>query len=171
MNRVVLAGRIAIAVAIVALTGVALERWVARPLRCTHAASVAGAVLDRDDRRHDELTRRIAKRVELRLRDCDCVTPPAVVIPFTRGAAMEIGGDPRGAIAEYHRALSIDRRPEIYFRLGIAHLELLDRAAALEHFTRACAFRPALLDDIPYEEVRRETRARIVTRYSEAWLP
>jgi len=148
----------------------ALDRWALRPLRCIHAAAVDGELLDQAAKKKNDRTLRLARRTLGQLDDCECVSPPDVVIPFARGAASEILGDYKAAIAEYERALQIDRRPEIYFRLGVTQLNALDRPSAIENLTRACAFDPKLLNDIPYEDVRKETKERLRGRYSRDWM-
>jgi hypothetical protein len=119
-----------------------------------------------NDRRTPVLARRIAADLE----GCACVSPPHVAIPYTLGAVAEVTGDPTAAIAHYQRALAIERRPEIYLRLGLAQLEALDRKAAIESFVRAGAFDPSLIGEIPYKDVRSETRRRIEATYPAGWI-
>jgi tetratricopeptide (TPR) repeat protein len=153
-----------------AVTADSLIRWTWRPLQCVHEASLGAAALDAGVRQDEYETRRLAARIRADLNDCEHVSAPEIAIPFARGAAAELAGDPHAAIAEYERALRIDRRPELYFRLGMARLAALERSAAIDSFTRACAFDPTMLADIPYEDIRRETRQRLRATYPADWI-
>lgn len=145
-------------------TGAAIARWVIHPLRCSRDASFGAAALEANE------TRAAARGIRADLTSCTCVTPPDALIPVARGAAAKAEGDPRTAIAEYQHALEIDRRPEIYFQLGLAQLEAGDRPAAMESLVRACAFDPARLADIYDVEIRRETKQLLLRRYGSAWM-
>jgi tetratricopeptide (TPR) repeat protein len=152
---------------LIAATGFAIDRWTLQPLRCGHAASLGADALDRDN----QSVYQAARQVRADLHDCECVSPPDASIPTTLAAAAEASEDPRTAITEYQRALLIDRRPEIYFQLGLALEETLDRPAALENIVRACAFDPSRLKDIPYDEMRKEAEQRLRERYGADWVP
>ena len=104
------------------------------------------------------------------LRGCKCVEARQAHVPFTLGGALAQLGDDRGAAAQYTRALSAARRPEIYFALGMVELRLLDRPRALADLTRACAFDPERLADIPFRDVREDVERRIRSAYGAGWL-
>jgi hypothetical protein len=152
---------------LIAATGYALNQWTLKPLRCGHAASLGADALDLDPKS----VRQTARQIRRDLQDCECVSPPDASIPMTLGAAAEVSDDPRTAIVEYQRALLIDRRPEIYFHLGLAQQETINRPAALENILRACAFDPSRLKDIPYDEMRKETEQRLKAKYGPDWIP
>jgi tetratricopeptide (TPR) repeat protein len=135
----------------------ALDRWTLLPLGCAHAAGRGSRALEANSRR--------AATVRESLRDCE-----SAEALFIRAGASRLMGDPRAAIADYRRALDLDRRPETYFGLGLAELDVLDRPAAIDAFMHACAFDPARLADIPYDDVRRETERRVRAAYGDAWL-
>lgn len=170
MNRVVAITRGVALLLLVAATVYTLDRWTLKPLRCGHAASLGAAALDRAGQSAFQ-TRRAAHQIRADLQGCDCLYPPDASIPMTLGAAAEASDDPHAAITEYQRALLIDRRPEIYFHLGLAQQETLDRDAAIENIVRACAFDPARLADIPYDDVRKETEQRLRVAYGADWVP
>lgn len=153
---------------LVIATGYSLDRWTWVPLKCAHRASFAGAKLQAAAQMTSHQTRLLGQRIRADLDGCDHLSN--VAIPFIRGVADEMTDDPRSAIAEYERALEIDRRPEIYFRLGMAQLAALDHSAAIASFSRACAFDPALLQDIPYGDVRRAVELRLNATYSPNWI-
>ena len=170
MSRGITVVRGAALLLLVAATVYALDRWALNPLRCGHAASLGAAALDRESPALLQ-TQRLARQIRADLQGCACVTPPDASIPMTLGAAAEASDDPGTAIAEYQRALQLDRRPEIYFHLGLMQQETLNRSAALENIVRACAFDPARLADIPYEDMRKETEQRLRDTYGPGWVP
>ena len=145
----------------------AINRWTLQPLRCGHAASLGAETLEL----RNQPAYQTARQIREDLHDCECVSPPDPSIPMTLGAAAEAVDDPRTAIMEYQRALQLDRRPEIYFHLGLAQQETLNHSAALENIIRACAFDPVRLKDIPYDEMRKETAQRLRERYGKDWVP
>jgi hypothetical protein len=168
MSRAITAVRGAALLLLIASTVYSLDRWTVKPLRCGHAASLGAAALDRESAPFQ--ARRLAGQIRADLQGCTCVTPPDASIPMTLGAAAEASDDPRTAIAEYQRALQLDRRPEIYFHLGLMQQETLNRSA-LENIVRACAFDPARVADIPYEDMRKETEQRLRAMYGPGWVP
>ncbi len=161
--------RVAAALVLAIASAVALDRGVIEPLRCSHAASKASVLLDSLSEATDMRRRAVAARVLDRLQDCEQISPPDVTIPFAQAVAEEMSENEQAAIAAYQRALQIDRRPEIYFRLGVVQLAALDRNGGIESLTRACTFDPRLLGEIPYEDVRREVQERIRARYGADW--
>ncbi len=170
MSRGITAVRGAALLLLIAATVYALDRWTVKPLRCGHAASLGAAALDRELPTPFQ-TQRLARQIRDDLQGCECISPPDASIPMTLGAAAEASDDPRVAVAEYQRALQLDRRPEIYFHLGLMQQETLNRSAALENIVRACAFDPARLADIPYEDVRKDTEQRLRAMYGAGWVP
>jgi tetratricopeptide (TPR) repeat protein len=130
---------------LLAIAGWSLHRWTLEPLRCSLAA------------RTRPTTTSAARKTLHALRHCTC-TPHEL---HTRAAASEVLGDYAAAIADYQRSLTLDRRPETYFSLGMAQLETRDRASAIANLTRACAFDPARLAQIPYDDVRAEVAAAL----------
>jgi len=169
VSRVIVFARAVCVLLVIAATCYALDRWALRPLRCGHAASVGDATLDRK-LQSDYQARRLAGQIRADLEGCTCVSPPDARIPMTLGAAAEAIDDSRTAITEYQRALQIDRRPEIYLHLGLTQQETPDRAAAIDNIVRACAFDPARLADIPYDDVRKETEQRLRDTYGPDWV-
>jgi hypothetical protein len=151
-----------------AATVYAIERSTFHPLRCTYAASTGAAMLDHADPA-DYHTRRAAHQLRIDLEACPCVSPPDVSIPMTRAAAAEVDGDRPTAIAEYQNALRLDRRPEIFFQLGLLQHETGNDNDGMNNLVRACAFNPALAD-IPDDALRLETQRRVRAAYGEDWI-
>ncbi|MEA2326112.1 MAG: hypothetical protein QOE68_1071 [Thermoanaerobaculia bacterium] len=154
---------------LLAATAYAIERWTLHPMRCTYAASTGAVMLERADPA-DYRVRRAAHQLRVELEDCQCVSPPDVAIPMTRAAAAEVDGDRVAAIAEYQNALRVDRRPEIYFHLGLLQHETGNDNDAIDNLARACAFNPALIADIPYDALRLETQRRVRDKYGNDWI-
>jgi hypothetical protein len=146
--------RIAGLLLLIVATAYALERWTLLPLRCARATWHGARALD-------AAGERAAAGVRASLRGCECAATHELF--FVRAGASR-------SIADYRRALELDRRPETYFALGIAEVDALDRRAAIDDLTRACAFDPARLADIPYEEIRHEVEQRLRAAYGDGWL-
>jgi tetratricopeptide (TPR) repeat protein len=146
---------------VVAATLYTLHRCVWLPLHCARTTALAESELAAASERTDYLKRRAGEHALAMLRECDGAFPVDIRLLFARAYAHENAGDPRSAVAAYQRALTIDRRPEIYLSLGIAQLDALDRRGAIESLVRAVAFDPARLGDIRYEDVRNETKQRL----------
>jgi tetratricopeptide (TPR) repeat protein len=154
---------------IVLAVAVSLRYAVWLPLACearvTHALR---ALNDAADSRA-AVQMAAARSAQSSLSACDCLAGSDFKLMYVRGTAFRYLDDPAAAIDAYHRALAVDRRPEIYLALGFAQLEALDRPAALDSFAAAGAFSPARLEAIHYEDVRREVEARIRTEYGAEW--
>ncbi|HEX7155542.1 MAG TPA: tetratricopeptide repeat protein [Thermoanaerobaculia bacterium] len=162
--------RVAAFLLLLAGTLYALHRQVYVPFRCASAVSAGTEALTAAERRGTAERTRVARDVRNRLHGCERVPPPLQMRTlYALAEAATALGEHRVAVAYYERALAVDRRPELFFALGIAHLNALDRGAAIENLTRACAFDPARLAEIPYEDVRAETAARLRATYGAAW--
>jgi tetratricopeptide (TPR) repeat protein len=165
MTRALFIMRLAAVALLVCATAYAVHRWCWRPFRCAAVVSSGAAALEAAEHRSDADRQRVARSVQTNLRRCECSSPELDMRTyFALAEASAAMGDYRGAIADYERALAIDRRPELYFALGMAYLNALDRPAALHNLTRACAFDPARLADIPYPDIREETARRVAGR-------
>jgi hypothetical protein len=152
-----------------AATVYAMQRWTLDPLRCSYAASTGAATLERADPA-DYRTRRIAHQLRNELEDCQCVSPPDAGIFMTRAAAAADDGDRVTAIVEYQHALRIDRRPEIYFHIGLLQHERGNDRDGIDNLARACAFNPALAADITDDALRIETLRRVRAAYGDDWI-
>ena len=152
-----------------AATVYALGRCTLHPLRCTYAASTGAAMLEQLNP-SDYRTRRVAHQLRIELEGCQCVSPPDVGTLMARAAAAQDDGDRIAAIAEYLIALLVDRRPEIYLRLGLLQHETGNDDDALNNLVRACAFNPALLEDLPDATLRQQTDQRLRASYSTDWV-
>lgn len=60
----------------------------------------------------------------------------------------------------YETTLTLERRPEIYFQLGLSRVAMGMNHEAVESFVRACRFVPVLIDQVP-THLREEVRAQL----------
>jgi len=158
IREITLRGIAALLIAIAALF--ALHRAVWLPLSCARAAAIGEAELANAGGA-SYLKQRAGEHVVAMLSDCNAAFPADVRVVFARAFAYENVGDEHAAVAEYQRALTIDRRPEIYLALGMAQLRALDRPHAIDTLVRACQFDPAVLIDIGGDD---ELRKEVFTR-------
>jgi hypothetical protein len=150
----------------IAVATVAALRWtVVLPLVCEGRATRAIQMLNAD-----EDSEAAARQAESSLRACECLERTDFKIGFARGNALHTLGDNDGAIREFRVALAVDRRPELYLALGLAQLDALDGAGAIDSFVAAGTFAPARLDEIPYNDVRSETKRRIRETHGQKWV-
>ena len=155
----------AIAVTVAALY--AIDVWTIAPILCARTDHRAARALDHADRRDDVSQRVAARDVERSLAECDANSYEHF---FVLGGTADMLDDPRAAAASYRRALDFDRRPEAYFALGMSEIAALDQRAAIVDLTRAVAFDPSRLEDIPYETVRAEVKRRVEAYYGKDWF-
>jgi tetratricopeptide (TPR) repeat protein len=153
--------RVAAALVVFAAAVVAIERWSVEPLLCARAASRARIALeDGAD----------VRPILVALANCETTTHSRARVLATRADAFRAAGNPQRAIFDYALSLESDRRPEVYLALGFAQLEAYDREGALQTLERACAYDPARLARIPYDDVRAEVARRVTAHYGAAWL-
>lgn len=171
MSRGALSVRVVALLLLGAATGWALHRLVILPMRCARTASLGANALDAGANLSPFAQQFLATRVRESLAGCACVTAREAHIAFIAGGVSSKLGDYTSAIAEYQRALATERRPEIYFGLGMAQLNAMQRAAGVESLTRACTFDPSRLADVPYQDVRDEIERRMRATYGPGWVP
>jgi tetratricopeptide (TPR) repeat protein len=148
----------------------ALRAFVYLPLVCEWRATGALYALENAGEK-DERTKLEAARFALgSLGECATIPATDFKVPYELATAYRYRHEPQSAITLYKEALALDRRPEIYFGLGMAQLDAGERAAAIETFTEATAFAPTVLADIPYDEVRAEVAQRIRATYGADWI-
>jgi tetratricopeptide (TPR) repeat protein len=104
------------------------------------------------------------------LRRCENHYPLDVNVYMLEGANYQIMSQLPRASEAYEKALRIDRRPEIYFNLGIVELEMKNRDRARTNFMSAVTFAPKLLEEVPDITIREEVKAEIVKTFGEDWL-
>ena len=105
-----------------------------------------------------------------RLRHCENHYPLDVNVYMLEGANFQIMQQLDRAAAAYEKALRIDRRPEIYFNLGIVQLEMKHREKARTNFISAVTFAPRMIEEIPDITIREEVKAEITRTLGPDWL-
>jgi len=161
-----------IALIVIAFVTIAALRYgVWLPTKCEANVTRSLDAIDDSSARDDVARRAAAKYSDLALRDCECLEQTDVKLAYVRGTIHRYRGESRAAIDSYQRALTIDRRPEIYIDLGLAQLDALDRRGAIESFATAGSFAPSQLERIPYPDVRADAERRIRAMYGNDWLP
>jgi tetratricopeptide (TPR) repeat protein len=100
---------------------------------------------------------------------CEDSQPPDINLYMLLGANYQIVEEWDRAVAAYESALRIDRRPEIYLSLGTCHLETGEEQKAIDAFVAACAFAPAMIEEVP-AAIREQVTGRIEEEYGRDWL-
>jgi tetratricopeptide (TPR) repeat protein len=155
--------------AIAAAAVAALRYAVYLPLVCESAVSRADFTANAASSDAEKLA--WARATIGLLQRCRCLDGDNFRLPYTLGNAYSDNGEPKKAVVAYQRALSINRRPEIYVALGLAQLDALDQPGAIDSFVAAGVFDPSHVAEIPYDAVRAEVERRIRSRYGADWVP
>lgn len=140
--------RVAAILIVTAAALFAIDKACVEPLRCARAAHRESAA---------------------ELSTCACGASN-VEVCTAKATLLAVGGDAKSAVAMWREALEVDRRPEIYFALGMDALDAFDRRAGVEALAWACSFDPRRLKDIPYDDVRSEVTQRIVAGRGRDWI-
>ena len=165
-----MARRIIAMVVVGPLCLLALYRCSYLPLRCSVNVAVSERDLVAAAGRADNYASIVAARHALdRLRHCS-IHPLEVDPPMLTALSYRFLQRDRASIAWYERALTIDRRPEIYLGLGVMQLRAGQREDGLRNLTLACAFAPDMLDGIEDGAARDEVKRRISAKYGADWL-
>jgi Flp pilus assembly protein TadD len=93
------------------------------------------------------------------LRKLLVVMPTSVDLYMVLAANYREVGEDGQARDAYHSALRLDRRPEIYFNLGMLEMQAGQRDAAILDFAYAVRFEPPLITEIPGESLQKEILA------------
>jgi tetratricopeptide (TPR) repeat protein len=140
------------------------------PVRCSRDIHQSEVELVRAADHDDGYSSIVAARRALeRLRGC-FVRPLGVDPPLLTALSYRFLQRHDLAIEWYQRALTVDRRPEVYLGLGIEQWKAGHRAEAIDTLTLACAFAPSMLDSIEDGVARQEVMKRITQQYGPAWL-
>lgn len=142
--------RLAAVVVIVAFAGYAIDVLVARAWRCNIVKKRAQTrTLGLLDIPFGPAIARVAHRQIADEMRCLATCPTDVDTYMTIAVAQRIVGRQQGAVEMYRTALQFDRRPEIFFNLGIVLLQLNDVEGARTAFLDACRFNIDLANQIP----------------------
>ena len=154
--RYAIAGVVAI-VAVALIDGFAWPRFVCNERKSGLIASTHNAA----EVFVDKITVATVARSNLAAID-KCVTADPTDVDFYMLAAanQNVLGRSDDALATYRSALAWDRRPEIYYEIGMLELRMNRRAEAMADLRNAAQFSTKLLEDLP-AEVRKEISASI----------
>jgi hypothetical protein len=145
------------------------------PLRCDIIAkrvqARTPAIVGRDSYLNS-VARQNVEQLSSCLRQCD-ENLTLLVVAAANESMLARNGD---AVRLYQRALTLDRRPELYVGLALAQLGAGERSAATQSYLRAARFdRFALRDSVPdpaiLEDVRRQLAANSAPYPNAAYVP
>lgn len=156
-----------LAVGSIAVWTLAFREWFYEPLVCDGIAQRA----ERSTLRALEMSQSnpysaasIAHANLDRLAPCLTARTSNVNLYMLAAANYRSLGRLEDAAAMYRLALSYDRRPELYYNLGVVELELKQRPAAVADLLTAVRFSRAYLSDLP-DDVRSELTDLLRKRY------
>jgi len=85
------------------------------------------------------------------LEPCLDAAPHNIALYMLAAANQRLIGREADAATMYRRALQYDRRPELYYNLGVVELQLHQRDAAIADLLTAVSFSRAYLHDLPVD--------------------
>ncbi|HVR39336.1 MAG TPA: tetratricopeptide repeat protein [Thermoanaerobaculia bacterium] len=140
----------------------ALERYCWRPYRCNQIEKAAAKTTERNIEVGGGDTESIrAREITRRLIACMDDKPADVTVYMLTAANERVLGNYEQAIAWYQKALTYDRRPEIYFGIGETYLEMGNMEQAHRYFVATAVFRMDFVKDIP-TKMRDEAFAEVI---------
>jgi tetratricopeptide (TPR) repeat protein len=153
--------KLALTLAIIAGAVVAIRYVSWTPIRCNDVALNVSRQMERMSRYSDRTDIVVATRENLaRLEPCRRQVPWNInlhLLVAANYAARDMHDD---AIRVYEEALHYDRRPEIYFNLGLEMLKAGRAEEAVEQLTTACRIRTEFVKEIPDQD----TQGRVITQ-------
>lgn len=140
---------------VAALAAHAVYRLAWQPFRCNivknRVQRVAFGIFDLPN---SPTVARKARQAIADIQPCVAACPTDVDMYMTLAMNDRVIGRLQHAADMYGQALKYDRRPEIYFNIGMVQLEMNQRDAALATLTKACSFSIEYADDIPDPTLR-----------------
>jgi len=160
-----------IALVLVAITaGFALYRCSYVPLLCSREVWRSEKELLAAAEGADSYYRIVAARDSLaRVLECDS-RPLDVNRPVLIALSYRFMEQHPQSVVWYQRALSIDRRPEIYLGLGIEQVRAQRRAEGIESLALSVAFAPTMLDSIDDPVLRNAVKNRVADKFGADWM-
>lgn len=153
---------LAAVLAMAVLCGWALLRWASAPYSCNAAVTRLTrqtTLVTESAATYARVTRARRNIEDLRALAPRCPTEVRVLMMI--GANEEVLGRYEDAALSYRRALRVEQRPEIHAALADALIQLGRTGEAVEHYTVAARFNPAILELAPSVEVQRRTAERL----------
>lgn len=157
--------RLAAAVVVLAAAVAVVAAVQGRRYHCNLVIKTVEGRMDRMTETSDEsITWPRARQNIADLKRCSEVVLTDAKLYVMMGDNYNVLQQPARAEEAYRRALALDRRPEIFFKLGMAQLAQARTEEGVDNIRRAASFRIALVDEIPYNELRQvilnDVRAR-----------
>jgi tetratricopeptide (TPR) repeat protein len=123
--------RVALAMIVLSAAAYAVRSWVYAPFQCNRAEKQAELATEWAEK-HSESFRgvEVGRQTIERMKHCIDVCPTSVDAYMVAAANDFILERLPEAIGNYEAALRYDRRPEIYYELGLAYLEAGQRERA-----------------------------------------
>jgi tetratricopeptide (TPR) repeat protein len=161
-SRMKIALRIAVILLALAGSAWAIHKWSYQPYACNAAMTeITGATRAGDHLRSDYSKFQRAQRNIERLQQLERQCRSDVRLYILLAANESAAGRPEDAIEAYHKALTIDRRSEIYYGLAEQLVQLGRTDEAVEVFLTAARFNPNAMDWVPSPEIHRRVTERL----------
>jgi O-antigen ligase len=157
---------IALVVVIVIVAAFMINRIALRPWQCNVAEK---EIQTRTSLTYDSVSdpivaSRNAHENLAALEPCLDAAPNDVALYMLAAANDRLIGRDADAATMYRRALHYDRRPELYYNLGVVELQLHQRDAAIADLLTAASFSRTYLQDLPVD-VKAEVTDALRRRY------
>jgi hypothetical protein len=147
-------------VMLLAAVGIALHQLCVQPYQCNKIKKRSEIHTARDFEDQDSVTAiRSARDTLAAISRCECACD--IDIYMVRAANYRILNRLGDAEREYSAALRCDRRPEIYYNLGMVQLQLGKRDLAIDNLVTAVYFNPYIIGEVYPPEIYTEVH-RIV---------
>lgn len=161
--------RIVAVMAVIWVTSEVIYQLTYRPLACNRIKNrVQTVALEMWDRPDEPSVARRAREGIAAMRQCIAVSPTDPDMYMTLAVNERLIGRLADAAATYRQALRYDRRPELFYNLGMVLLEMNQRESAALAFTEACKFDLNFANRIPdpalVETIVTAVRARQAAR-------
>jgi len=161
--------RNALALAVAVLAGLALHRLVVVPWRCNLLERRVSISTEKAwPLRGSHEAREIAERNLSLLGDCPRLCRTNVNLALLEATSFRLLNRDSVAASLLENALRYERRPELYFSLGMTQLDVGSREAALQNFIRAGTFAGTSgFDEIPDPDIQARAYAAVARHQRE----
>lgn len=140
----------------------ALREWCLRPYACDVAMTeITASTSAVDDLRGDYARVQRAEHNIARLHALETQCRTDLRLYVLLGGNESVAGRHEQAVSAYEKALTLDRRPEIYIALAAELLQLGRIDDAVASYVTAGRFSPGTFDAIPSDELTRRVREEL----------
>lgn len=153
--------RVALAVIVLAAVPYAIRNWAYAPFACNRAEKQAEVATEWAEQHSDSFRGiEVARQTIERMKRCNDVCPTSIDAYMVAAANYWTLERLPEVIASYEASLRYDRRPEIYYELGLAYLQAGQRERATSTLFIWNLFFGQHTEVIPDLAVRAEVEAR-----------